>query len=336
MANHVIRDRIWESKKLTRCSRDAALAYPWIFLVADDWGRFEYDPRRIWSKAFGSRADVSLPEVTGWLAEYEEVGLLERFGEDGDCALWTGFQGRPPSQRRPSLIADPQQLKSHRRALGKSKPTPSQVLGDAYDKDRRVLPTSEIDRIGSEQSGAGAESGGSNPLVAGRRDELVSEGYGLIAEISKATGLGPEAVLERGSTGHGRYDGAPLVKLDTARDDRLLRTLLDLRNWREMLVNEGKILGQEPPPSTAGERPEAWLEREGTTVDWLLDECDEWVAANKAEGEMENMARGRWFEVRAVPENVLPMLTEARRRRAAAAKSSLDAGAEADAERRSE
>ena len=58
MASHVIRDRIWESRKLAACSRDAALAYPWIFLVADDWGRFEFSPRRIWSRVFGARPAV--------------------------------------------------------------------------------------------------------------------------------------------------------------------------------------------------------------------------------------------------------------------------------------
>ena len=69
MANHVLRDRIWESNKLARCSRDAALAYPWLLLIADDGGRFEYRPRVIWGKAFCARADVSQEEVELWLSE---------------------------------------------------------------------------------------------------------------------------------------------------------------------------------------------------------------------------------------------------------------------------
>ena len=107
VANHVMRDRLWESRKLAQCSRTAALAYPWIFLVADDHGRFEYHPRRIWTRVFGNRSDVGLKEVTTWLAEYERVGLLVRYHVGGDLAYWYNFKGRPPSERRPSAYADP-------------------------------------------------------------------------------------------------------------------------------------------------------------------------------------------------------------------------------------
>ena len=111
MANHVIRDRIWVSRKLRRCSLQAALAYPWIFLVADDWGRFEFDPQQIWSRVFGSRLDVSLDDVMGWLNEYERENLLVKYDEHAELAHWTGFDGRPPSKRRPSQYPDPATVK---------------------------------------------------------------------------------------------------------------------------------------------------------------------------------------------------------------------------------
>lgn len=107
MANHVIYDRLWESKKLSECSRDAAMAYPWIFLVADDHGRFEYRPARIWAKVFGGRKDVSLEDVSGWLTEYFRVGLLLRYHIDGDLAHWYKFKGRKLSERRKSEYPDP-------------------------------------------------------------------------------------------------------------------------------------------------------------------------------------------------------------------------------------
>lgn len=108
MGNHVIRDRIWKSRKLARCSRGAALAYPWIFLVSDEWGRFEFRPHAIWSEVFGPRQDYApldtptVADVTGWLAEYETTGLLVRYHIDGDLAYWTGFHGREKGKRKPS------------------------------------------------------------------------------------------------------------------------------------------------------------------------------------------------------------------------------------------
>lgn len=105
MPNHVIKDRIWASAKLAECSKLAALAYPWIFLVADDHGRFEYHPRRIWGMAFSGRDDVTAEEVTGWLVEYHKVGLLVRYGSN--LAYWTKFEGRPPTKRRASLYPAP-------------------------------------------------------------------------------------------------------------------------------------------------------------------------------------------------------------------------------------
>lgn len=108
MSHHVIRDRIWDSKKLARCSRDAALAYPWVYLVADAWGRFEYNPRRIWTKVFGNREDVTFDDVARWLTEYESVGLLFRYHLEGDLAVWMGFYGRATKKRQPSQYPDPE------------------------------------------------------------------------------------------------------------------------------------------------------------------------------------------------------------------------------------
>ena len=120
MGNHVIRDRIWRSRKLARCSRGASLAYPWIFLVADEWGRFEYRPHMIHGLVFGARMDYSpedtpsVSDVTGWLGEYEKVGLLVRYN-DGELAHWTNFEGRAVSQRKPSQHSEPGEVISVRK-----------------------------------------------------------------------------------------------------------------------------------------------------------------------------------------------------------------------------
>jgi hypothetical protein len=141
MSNHVLRDRIWESNKLARCSREAALAFPWILLVGDDWGRFEYRPRVIWGKVFCSRSDITPDEVELWLAEYEKEGLLIRYQADGAVAYWTNFNGRPPSQRRPSLYSDPEQSEpfTGTKRVGKAYVKPRRPLGVAYTKPRQPL-----------------------------------------------------------------------------------------------------------------------------------------------------------------------------------------------------
>lgn len=155
MANHVIRDRIWESQKLRRCSREAALAYPWIFLVADDWGRFEYNPRRIWSRVFGGREDVTVTEVSAWLSEYEREGLLVPYS-NSELAVWYRFEGRPPSKRRPSLYPDPKAVKRvPKRKRSGTRPVPDRYpLADQESRDR----SDQESRAGSEIAPAAADA----------------------------------------------------------------------------------------------------------------------------------------------------------------------------------
>lgn len=107
MANHVIRDRVWDSGKLERCSDGAAAWYPWIYLVCNEHGVLEYHPRSIWMTVFRRRPSVSQQDVEKWLAEYEREGLLVRYHMDGELAFWTGFKGRKPSERRDNTYPDP-------------------------------------------------------------------------------------------------------------------------------------------------------------------------------------------------------------------------------------
>lgn len=165
MPNHVIKDGIWRSKKLGKLPWKIASLYPWIFLIADDWGRFEYRPHSVWSYVFGSRRDYSddLPssdDVALALSEYSRVGLLVRYHMDGDLAAWRKFEGRPPSQRRPSLYPNPVDFVGDildddaAWAAWYSDPRPSlgTDLASAYEKPS----TSGADQSGSDQSRAGA------------------------------------------------------------------------------------------------------------------------------------------------------------------------------------
>lgn len=157
MGNHVIYDRLWESDKLARCSMLAALAYPWIFLVADDHGRFEYKPRAIWKHAFAYRGDVTVEDVAGWIDEYWKAGLLIRYhiqDEDGSGGLahWYKFKGRKPSDRRPSEYPDPAGIPEL--------PPPSATTPPRRGDDTATPPrqTRARDRAEIEQRQSGVEN----------------------------------------------------------------------------------------------------------------------------------------------------------------------------------
>lgn len=173
MPNHVIWDRLWESRKLERCSDQAAAWYPWIFLVCDDEGRFEYHPRAIWASVFRRRPSVSQEDVENWLAQYDHEGLLVRYHVDGGLAFWTNFKGKKPSERRPSQFPDPLQFPSvkerlaeidaerHGRANTATKPRKRRAQTAGQPRKRR--PQNRIELNGIERNGNGSGVAGAPP-----------------------------------------------------------------------------------------------------------------------------------------------------------------------------
>lgn len=145
MPNHVIRDRIWVSRKLALCSLKAALAYPWLYLIADDWGRFEYQPRVIWAQVFGAREDVSVEDVKNWLTEYEIQGLLARYHMQNDLAYWTGFHGQRKDKRRPSLYPDPKEFSGVTIEVGVLSATITEQNGTDQEQNRTEVAHALID-----------------------------------------------------------------------------------------------------------------------------------------------------------------------------------------------
>jgi hypothetical protein len=117
---------LYDSDRLERCSTRAAFAYPFILGVADDWGRAEWNPRKIFARCFPKRPTVREADVRAWLEEYERVrspmdpegqGLLTRYQVDGVAYFeWWAWKGSPPSKRRfmrcpPPPWADPSESK---------------------------------------------------------------------------------------------------------------------------------------------------------------------------------------------------------------------------------
>jgi hypothetical protein len=160
VANHVIYDRIWESKKLAACSLRAALAYPWIYLVADDWGRFEYVPKRIWGRVFGSREDVRLAEVVAWLAEYERVGLLVRYEVGGHLLCqWTRFVGPPPAKRHAPTMPGPSGVIETTGFKAKSRFQSGSVMEDRWKPDGSRAASPEWEPEPEQEPEAGTGTG---------------------------------------------------------------------------------------------------------------------------------------------------------------------------------
>lgn len=162
MGNHVIRDRVWSSRKLGQCSKEAAMAYPAIFLIADEWGRFEYRPHMVWSAVYGPRMDYAPndtptpQDVARWLDEYWKVGLLVRYHIEGDLAYWTGFTGRPPTKRRKSQYPDPEGLPTLAHKSGRKKAARPHV--SVVEPDQTGATSKSKSKRQEQETGAGDES----------------------------------------------------------------------------------------------------------------------------------------------------------------------------------
>ena len=113
---------VYESDRLEQCSTQADLAYPRLLGVADDWGRVEWNPRKILARAFPKRPAIREGDVRRWLLEYDRVrspkdpqgpGLLRRYTVGAvEYLEWYAWKGVAPSKRHfmrcpPPPWADP-------------------------------------------------------------------------------------------------------------------------------------------------------------------------------------------------------------------------------------
>ena len=104
MPNRVIKDSIWKSRKLARCSMSAQLHYPRLYLLVDDYSCFELDADVIKGLVY-PKLNVSCRQIVGILNDYEGHGLLFAWQENGTkFGYFTGKEeGRlPPPTRRHS------------------------------------------------------------------------------------------------------------------------------------------------------------------------------------------------------------------------------------------
>lgn len=109
----------------------------------------------------------------------------------------------------------------------------SSLNGDSSANEGGMKGASPTTGTGQEENGTGktaTEDGPrKNPLVD--RDALIREGYALIREIAALENLDPTEVVMKGSD----FKGRGKVRLDTMTDDRLARSVGDLRTWARRL-----------------------------------------------------------------------------------------------------
>lgn len=274
MPNHVLYDRIWDSEKLAQCSKPAALAYPWIFLVADSYGRFEYSPKRIWARVFGGREDISLSDVASWLDEYERVGLLVRYHINGSLAFWYKFRARRDSYKRKSeYVAPTKELiemarEDLARVRGESALLPREVRAISALPPREVRENSATGYGEGVGEGEGTNGSSAVPAAASRdkpaRRPTWLTPYGVAWTqrwgddseppwgemgqwLKKPVGKhGTDAVLERWK----RF----LVAADSSQFARPARFVQGYGEWSEAKrarASPGKSLGDEMAEGTA-------------------------------------------------------------------------------------
>ena len=113
MSNKVLKDSIWTSKKLSRCSLMAQLHYPRLYLLTDDWSCLEIDLDVIRGRAYPKLPVVTLKDIEGYLKEFEGNGLLFVWTLNGSVyGYFTGKEeGRldSPSRRHSRKTPEPPQ-----------------------------------------------------------------------------------------------------------------------------------------------------------------------------------------------------------------------------------
>ena len=138
MPNRVIKESIWHSGKLSKCSILAQLHYPRLYLLIDDWGCLEVDLAVIKGRVY-PKIRITCDKIAGFLKEYNDNGLLFIWEKSGNTyGYFTGNEeGRLPAPSR-----------RHKRHTFEP---PKKALGDYLSKFNNLhnLPTKGF-KVGSK------------------------------------------------------------------------------------------------------------------------------------------------------------------------------------------
>ena len=85
MPNRILRDSIKTSKTLDKLSSDAEILFYRLTTVADDYGRFDADPRVLLANCFPLRVSRWKPEkIVKLYRELEQIGCVKSYKSDGN------------------------------------------------------------------------------------------------------------------------------------------------------------------------------------------------------------------------------------------------------------
>ncbi|GAF81266.1 unnamed protein product, partial [marine sediment metagenome] len=104
-----IKPEFWDDADLAQADPHVTLLFIALWNHADDNGRLEDDPRKIWRQAMALRPSASPATVHGWLDELNALGKLVRYGIDGKqyIAICTWDRHQHPNRPRPSQFPAP-------------------------------------------------------------------------------------------------------------------------------------------------------------------------------------------------------------------------------------
>lgn len=182
MPKRMLDDSYLNSPSLDRCSPRAQDAFPRFILLADDFGCFEADPRRLLALGWSSRrSDVRPEDVWAWLEEYVAAGMACLWSEKERrwCYL-TGWDGPHGQRRRAEYDSDAPNGTPGRHGSKRRTPRPpadlvaAVVSGARRDHDGQPpgtdpdgsFPAAEPQnsRAGNGGNAAGSKSSDSNPV----------------------------------------------------------------------------------------------------------------------------------------------------------------------------
>jgi hypothetical protein len=112
MPSRIIRESARFSPTLWALSAEAERMFWRLTIVADDWGRFDADPRVLLAQCFPLGVeDLTVRQVQGWFTEMVQVGLLQAYPVNGRTygkfITWEKYQrtraGRSKFPEPPSL-----------------------------------------------------------------------------------------------------------------------------------------------------------------------------------------------------------------------------------------
>ncbi len=102
-----IKPEMKSSETVAKLSIHARLLFIWLITEADDEGRLLDNAKTISGTCFPLDEDIETKDVSGWLAEIAEVGLIRRYRKDGKNIIqlvsWLEHQRISPTHRSKSI-----------------------------------------------------------------------------------------------------------------------------------------------------------------------------------------------------------------------------------------